>query len=154
MKKIISFLILILVFFANISFADAETSYLYYYWDWCPHCAKVDEYMKWVDEYMKWVDGYNRIDIEKKEVYFNKDNAKAMSDDGKRLWYENVWVPFLIVNEDWKESVLNWDKPIIDYFIPILGEPKPNNNKYIIIAILWLIVILVPIFIIKWWNKN
>lgn len=182
-KKIISFLILTLIFFFNISFANAETSYLYYYWQWCPHCANVDDYMNSVD-------GYNRVNIEKKEVYFNKgaikytsedikrlwhekvawmhlktisenwkiylieDNTSAMSADAKRLWYESAWVPFLIVNEDWKESVLNWDKPIIEYFTPILWEPAPNNNKYIIFAILWLIVIIVPFFIIKWWNKN
>ena len=147
MYKLLSFLFLVLVFFTNISFASADTSYLYYYWEWCLHCANVDEYMRWVD-------GYNMVDIEKKEVYFDKDNAKAMSDDAKRLWYESVWVPFLIINEDWKESVLNWDKPIINHFIPILGEPKPNNNKYVIFAILWLLVIIVPFLIIKWWNKT
>ena len=147
MKKIISFLLFILVFCANISFANADTSYLYYYWKGCSHCANVDEYMNWVD-------GYNRIKMEKKEVYFDKDNAKAMSEDAERLWYKNVWVPFLIVNKDWKESVLTGDKPIINYFTPILWEPKPNNNKYIILTILWLICIVVPLFIIKWWKKN
>ena len=148
MKKIISSLFLLIIFFISFALTYAETSYIYYYWQWCSHCANIDEYMEWVD-------GYNRLNIEKKEVYSNTENAKAMSDDAKRLWYENAWVPFLIVNEDWKETVLNWDKTIIDYFTPILWAPPPNNNKYIVFTILWLLAVLIPILIIKWWfNKE
>jgi len=34
---------------------------------------------------MTGVDGYSRVNIEKKEVYYNQENAKSMSDDAERL---------------------------------------------------------------------
>lgn len=126
-----------------------EISYTYYYGEWCSHCYKVDKYLVSVD----W---YNKLGIIKKEVYFNDESRKDMLNDGKRLWLDekDIWVPFLIVNNNWEEKFFKWDKTIIEYFIPILGEAPKNNNKTIILAILWVLAILLPVFLIKLTKNN
>lgn len=128
---------------------EEEISYIYYYWQWCSHCAKVDKYLKWVD----W---YNKVNLIKKEVYFDDDNRTAMLSDWKRLWLDEstIWVPFLIVNNGWVETPMIWDKTIIDHFLPTLWEVPKNNNKAIVLAILWVLAVLIPVFLIKLSNKN
>lgn len=147
MKKIMLFFLLSLIFFGSTSSVFAETSYLYYYGEWCPHCANVDDYMTGVD-------GYSRVNIEKKEVYYNQENAKSMSDDAERLWVKWGGVPFLIIRDDENETYLVGDGPIIEYFIPILWEPKPNNRKTIVLSILWLLVIVISAWFIFWGKKS
>lgn len=149
MRKILSFIITIALFLGLTGFAFADTSYLYYYGQGCPHCANIDKYMKGVD-------GYNRINIEKKEVYFNQDNAKSMSQDAESLGIkqEELGVPFLIVDNDGEKSYLIWDGPIIDHFTPILGEPQPSNAKYIVLGILVLLAVIIPAGIIMWGKKS
>ena len=146
MKKFVFLLSLFLVFFAFTKVSFADTSYIYYYWQWCPHCANVDDYMKAVD-------GYEKLGVEKKEVYFDSENAAEMSADAERLGLESVGVPFLIVNEDWQEQTLVWDTPIIDYFTPILWEAPESNRKNIILIILAVLAVVIPFLIIKWPKK-
>lgn len=130
--------------------SDSENSYIYFYGQGCPHCANVDAYFKWV-----WA--YDTIDIVKKEVYFDDVNREEMNKYATSLWYEesSVWVPFLVIeNESWNSSLV-WDSPIIDYFTPILWEVEINTrNRAIAIAVLWVLAVLIPVFLIKITNKH
>lgn len=141
MKKIllsfISFFIIFTLSFANLY---AETSYIYYWGQWCQYCAKVNKYLKSVDE--------TKVNIEKREVYFDKDNAAQMSIDTKRVWKESAWVPFLIINKNWNESFFSWYKEIIDHFVPILWEVPKNNNKVIVFSVLGILAFLIPLAMI------
>ena len=126
-----------------------ESSYIYYYWQWCPHCANLDNYINWVD----W---YDKLNIVKKEVYFDDKNRQDMLYDGKKLWLEEseIWLPFFVINKAWVESPMVWDWPIIDYLKTILWEVPENKNKTIVLAILSILAIIIPIFLIKLANKN
>lgn len=127
------FMWLISLFLFNFTFAS---NYVFYYGQWCPHCAKVEEYMESVD----W---YSKLNITKKEVYFDKNNAQELNSFAQKLWINSseVWVPFLLV-QDWdKYSYLIWDKPIIDHFKTALGNPEPKSNNNIILIVIWVIVL-------------
>ncbi len=137
MKKIIFVFMWLLLSF--VSFVSA-TEYIYFHGQWCPHCAKVDEYLKSVD----W---YEKLKIQDKEVYFNQKNAQEMSDYGKKLSIpeSDLWVPFLVI-KDWdKYDYKIWDQPIIEQFRPILWEPVKNNNKIYVIS--WIIIFLLSVVV-------
>lgn len=126
-----------------------ETSYIYYYGQWCSHCANLDKYMNSV-----W--WYDKLNIVKKEIYFDDKNRQEMIDNWKRLWLDeaSIWVPFFIVNNAWKETTMIGDGIIIDYFKTILWEAPENKNKTIVFAILSILAIIIPVFLIKLSNKN
>lgn len=127
-----------------------NSTYIYYYGQWCAYCASLDRYLNSVN----W---YDKLNIEKREVYRNPENSKNMMADAERLWLGmNVWVPFFIVNT-WEEEIpMVWDKPIIDFLSPVLGESSnsKNNSKTIILAILAVLAVILPVFLIKLSNKN
>jgi hypothetical protein len=108
-----------------------NSSYIYYYWDWCSHCTKVDDYLRKTD-------GYNKLDIIKKEVWSNNENSVEMSEVMTRLWLNplEVWIPFILVTNWENESYLSWDTTIIEYFKPYLWEIQETNKKLIFIIIL------------------
>lgn len=118
--------------------------YTYYYWEWCSHCAKIDKYMKWVN----W---YEKMNIEKKEIYFNEENRAEYLDAWKRLWFseEDLWVPFLVISDNWEETSLSWDKPIIEYFTQFLWEAPKEFNKWFILLFLWLFILVAPFVLLN-----
>lgn len=130
--------------------------FTYYYWQWCPHCAKLDAYLNNRD----W---YDKLNIIKKEVWYNAENQKAMAEDIKRLgleWESSIWVPFIVVNNKWKESTISWDVDAIAYFKqylwdyddsknPSLSEDVKSRNKKIFIIVTIFLAILIPLFLIK-----
>lgn len=128
---------------------SVENSYVYYWGNGCPHCATVNSYMKGVDLESK-------INLLKKEVWKDRDNAVAFSADVKRLGLkiEDTGVPFMIATENGKETVYSGSEQIIEHFKPLYGEPKPNKAKPIVLAILWLFVILVPAYLILGGKKK
>ncbi len=103
MKKILFSLVVFFLFF-NSSFA----SYKYFYWNWCPHCLKVERFMEKNDI-------EDKIDIEKKEVYNSPENRYLFIETAENIWINinELWVPFL-VSDDGKEYFF-WDKDIIDF---------------------------------------
>ena len=133
----------------NSTIPSEEISYNYFYGQWCSHCAKVDKYLTWVD----W---YEKLGIIKKEIYFDDDNRQEMTDVAESMWLDSwtIGVPFLVIINDWIKSSLSWDQPIIDYFTLILWDVPPNNNKNIVLAILAVLAVLIPVFLIKLSNKN
>jgi glutaredoxin len=72
----------------------------------CPHCAKVEDYIK-----------QNRIDdkisLVQKEVYYNQENAKELGEKAQKcgLMANSIGVPFLW---DGKACIVG-DQPIIDF---------------------------------------
>lgn len=166
MKKLFSILILSIMSMAQLFAASgdsipAETvtpattveektvKYTYYWGNGCPHCSKVNAYMKWVD-------AESKIDIDKKEIWRDRENAALFTKDAERLGLDTakLWVPFMIVNTDGVETTLNGSAEIIEHFKPILGEPVPNKARPIVLSILGLIVILVPLYLIFWGKKK
>jgi len=63
-----------------------DTSYIYYYGQWCSYCAQLDKYLTKVD-------GFSKLDILKKEVYYNDDNRTEMLNAWERLWLNtsDIW---------------------------------------------------------------
>jgi len=78
-----------------------------YYGIGCPHCAKVEQYIK--ENNIK-----DKISFEEKEVYFNQKNALDLQDKAKKcgLDLNNIGVPFLW---DGSQCIIG-DQPIIDFF--------------------------------------
>ncbi|NVP17887.1 hypothetical protein HUU51_04175 [Candidatus Gracilibacteria bacterium] len=126
-----------------------DTSYIYYYGQGCSHCANLDKYLTKVG-------GYDKLNIIKKEVYFNDENRAEMMSEGKRLGLSDsdIGVPFFIVNESGTETSIIGDGPIIEKLKPILGDIPENNNKPIVFTILIILAIIIPIFLIKLSNKS
>ena len=92
--------------------------YTYYYGQTCPYCQEVAKYF----ESVWWTE---KINMDKREVWNNRDNAQKMAEDLKKLWLENdtnIWVPFLVINQWWKLSYLSGSSQIISHFEPILWK--------------------------------
>lgn len=85
--------------------------YILFYGNGCPHCAQVEQYISdnAVDE---------KIDIDMKEIYFNRDNLADLQVylDKLGLDTHQIWVPFLVINNEDECSYINGSQPIIDFF--------------------------------------
>lgn len=114
MRKILLFIVIFFAFLSS-SFAD---SYIFYYWQWCSHCANVERFFK--EDKIK-----EKFEIEEREVYFNSSNRDKFKADWDLLWMpvESRWVPTLIVKDDDGNPILYkvWDTPIIEYFKSMIG---------------------------------
>jgi glutaredoxin len=75
----------------------------------CPHCAKVEEFIR--ENKIK-----EKIAFEEKEVYFNKDNAKKLVEIAKKCGFneKEIGVPFLWDGEN--QRCIVGDEPIINFF--------------------------------------
>jgi glutaredoxin len=75
----------------------------------CPHCAKVEEFIK--TNKIK-----EKIEFEEKEVYYNKENAQKLIEIAKKCGFnENeIGVPFLWDGEN--QRCIVGDEPIINFF--------------------------------------
>jgi glutaredoxin len=82
---------------------------VFFYGIGCPHCQKVEEFIK--ENKIK-----EKISFEEKEVYLNKENAKLLTEMAKKCGInENeIGVPFLWDGE--KEKCIIGDEPIIEFF--------------------------------------
>ena len=78
-----------------------------FYGTGCPHCAKVEEYLQANNIESK-------INIEKKEVYNNKDNANLLAKIAKKCGIKEneLGVPFLWTGSECKIG----DEDIINFF--------------------------------------
>jgi glutaredoxin len=101
---------IIVAFIAMISVSSAQ-EYLLFYGNGCPHCAKVEQYIKdnTVDE---------KFDIYMKEVYFNRSNLSDLQIYLDKLGLEThqIGVPFLVINNENECSYINGSQAIIDFF--------------------------------------
>jgi glutaredoxin len=87
--------------------SQTPTGYEYFYGNSCPHCANVEEFLK------TW-DGINKISLEQKEVWYNKDNANLMYSRAAScgIARSELGVPLLVTPEG---KCIGGDTPIIDY---------------------------------------
>lgn len=91
--------------------------YILFYGNGCPHCAKVEEYIK--DNNL-----IKQLDLVKKEVFFNKTNLKEFNGylEKHTLTYDRIGVPFLIITSGDDCSYINGDTNIIEYFSGKLAQ--------------------------------
>lgn len=98
--------------------------YIYFYWQGCSHCAKVDKYFtdNWITE---------KFNIEKREVYTNSSNREALLKycDELTVPMEEQAVPMLIINDGPQCSYLVWDEKIINHFKAKLQEMSPQSSS-------------------------
>ncbi len=109
MKKLIPAIIfsLALFVFTAKTFANSENTIIYYFGRGCSHCTIVNGFLE-DNEY------YSKYNIEKREVYFDRENAVLFNKDLDNLEFpiDRRGVPTVIAGE----QVLVGDKPIIDFF--------------------------------------
>jgi len=86
-----------------------ESGLILFYGLGCPHCAKVESFIK--ENKIQ-----EKISIEQREVYFNNDNQKLLMEAAKdcRLNENRIGVPFLWDKKN--HDCIIGDQPIIDFF--------------------------------------
>ncbi len=101
----------ILVFVIGMIGVNFAQEYILFYGNWCPHCAKVEQYFK--DNNIQ-----EKFDLKLKEVYFNRTNLTELQEYLAKLELDTtqIWVPFLVVNNKNECSYINGSAPIIDFF--------------------------------------
>ena len=118
MKRIIPFLIFLGIFIVlgiGLHFLRGKNSsqdlkgIVLFYGIGCPHCAKVEAFIK--ENKIK-----EKIAFEEKEVYFNKENAKQLVEVAKNCGFneKEIGVPFLWDGEG--QRCIVGDEPIINFF--------------------------------------
>lgn len=107
-KKIILAMFAIWILSAAFSYAH---DYILFYGNGCPHCAKVEEYIK-ENQLTK------KFDLQLKEIYFNRNNLTQLQEYLTKLQLDTaqISVPFLVVNNENECSYINGFTPIIDFF--------------------------------------
>lgn len=107
---------LLFTFIAMMSVSFAQ-EYILFYGNGCPHCAKVEEYIK--DNNLS-----KTFDIDQKEVFYNKANRVEFNwyIAKHNLTYDKIGVPFLIINSGTDCNYVNGDSNIIDYFSGKLAQ--------------------------------
>ena len=117
MKKLVAILFS-LIFLFWFSFAQ---EYIFFYWNGCSHCAKVE---KFFDENN--IEG--KYDLEMKEIYFNRDNLKEFQEYIEKLWIgsSKAGVPFLVIENENECDYVAWDKKIISFFQEKLDAESEN----------------------------
>ncbi len=109
----------------NVSKAENTSKIYFFYGQGCPHCGEVEEFFNENDLYSKYP-------VEKKEIYFNRENAvlfnKLMDDLGILSQYRGV--PAVVIGN----KALIGDTPIITSFITetdkfLKSENVESNNK-------------------------
>jgi len=125
MKKLIIWFFAVVWLFMSISFAQ---DYIFFYGNWCPHCAKVE---KFFDDN----DVQNKFSLEEREIYFNRNNLDSFNEYIKKLELpsDQIGVPMLIIDSNLDScTYLAWDKSIIDFFqnkIDDLSSGWCNENE-------------------------
>lgn len=115
MKKSILWFMLVVLF--GIWFNVWAQEYILFYGNWCPHCAKVERFF----EEKKIPEKFGTVS---KEIYFNKNNLKELQGYLKKLNIDpnQIWIPFLVINNKDECTYINWDWPIIEFFDKKLGQ--------------------------------
>lgn len=121
----VSILIIIggVIIFSNNSTDNPEATppplpdfYEYYWGEGCPHCASVEEF------FSTW-ENRDKVRVDKKEIYKNKDNIDLFKSRAEfcKLSNNQVGVPFLFTPEG--ECIVG-DTPIINLFEQIIFEEE------------------------------
>ena len=86
----------------------SPTSYELYVGEGCPHC-------KIVEDFLAGWEGKDKVKIDQKEVWYNKENASIMQRRAKACGISpsSMGVPFMVTPEG---KCLDGDEPIISHF--------------------------------------
>lgn len=101
--------------------------YVLFYGNGCPHCAEVEQYIQ------KNVIAQG-IDIELKEIYFNRTNLGDLQVylDKLDLDTHQIGVPFLVVNNTDECSYVNWAQAILRFFQAKLDMMLVVEDEHVI----------------------
>lgn len=101
---------------------NPNAEYLYFYWATCPHCQELNKIAK---EY----DLYSKIEVEKKEVYRNRDNAEDFRKLAEKIGvnFNEVGVPF--VYDRISGEVATGVKPAITLMTSRLGGKNKEKSQ-------------------------
>ena len=93
--------------------SQEKSEIILFYGNGCPHCAIVEEYIK--ENKIK-----DKISFEEKEVYYNQQNSKELSEKAEKCGIptNSIGVPFLW---DGKKCYIG-DQDIIDFFKQKINE--------------------------------
>ena len=109
-KKLFLAIFLLLLFLGTVSsvFAENPPEIYLFYGTGCPHCAEVERYF---DE----EDLFKRYPVEKKEIYFDRDNAVLFNDlmDELGIPTGSRGVPTIVIGN----KILVGDREIVESFI-------------------------------------
>jgi len=111
--------------FVGMMSVSMAQEYILFYGNGCPHCAKVEEYIK--DTQLS-----KKLDLVSKEIYFNKKNLSQLQVYLQKLDLDTtqIGVPFLVINNKNECSYINGADPIIDFFqkkMDMLAVLKDEN---------------------------
>ena len=90
------------------SLSLSPDSYLYFWGNGCPHCKNVDDFLStWEKK--------DKINLQKFEVWYDRNNAKLMQEKSKicNIKPSEMGVPLMITPDG---KCLTGDTPIIDVF--------------------------------------
>lgn len=108
----------------SVSFAQ---QYILFYGNGCPHCAKVEEYIK--DNNLT-----KQFDLQQKEVFFNRNNLADLETylDKLNLDTHQIGVPFLVINNKNECSYINGSQAIIDFFQAKIGMIATSGDQNVV----------------------
>lgn len=122
LKRLFAVLFIIpLVFFSAITARAEENSKIYFFYGiGCPHCAQVEKFFE--DEKL-----FEIYSIDKREIYFNRDNAILFNDilDRLNISSDERGVPTVVI----ENKALVGDKLIMENFKASANEFLQNINK-------------------------
>jgi len=123
MKNTLFFSFIISIFFlvgASSVYAAKTDQIFFFYGTGCPHCTQVEKFFE--DEKL-----YGAYPIDKREIYFNRDNAILFNDilDRLNIPSDERGVPAVVIGD----KVLIGDKPIIENFKTSADEFLQNIDE-------------------------
>jgi len=80
----------------NKDIINPDADYVYFYWATCPHCVELNAKIKEADI-------LEDLSIEKREVWYNKENQKVFQEVVNQIGLDEskVWVPFVYEKSTW-----------------------------------------------------
>lgn len=122
LKRLFAVLFIIPLVFVFVTAVRAEenSKIYFFYGTGCPHCAQIEKYFE--DEKL-----YDAYQIDKREIYFNRDNAILFNEilDRLNIPSNERGVPTAVIGD----SVLVGDKPIIENFKIYADKFLQNINQ-------------------------
>lgn len=133
----IIFPVLLLFIFIKPAFAQDKINLYFFYGNGCPHCAKEEKFLDKLEK------EDSNIKIFRYEVWYNRDNAKILSEIGGKLNLNVSGVPLLIIGNKSVSGYFSDEttgeeiKKIISYYTvnecsdvvaPIFGEEEPVSS--------------------------
>ncbi len=120
MKKILFLLMFLIFLVPNNVFAQEKKSAVLFYADWCPHCQKVEAYLKAQGFFEKYdIQQLNFDESQNKELL-----GKIFAAQGKT---DGAGIPALIVDD----QLIAGDQSIIEQFVGVIENSKGTAKQYV-----------------------